>query len=143
MSITPYNSIDDIFGLTFDGFHKDLFYHPWRRNYYFPTKPELKLDMIENDENYVLTVDLPGVSKDDINVEIENGILTISAEKKNVKTDAKLHKQERLYGYVSRSITLPQDASEDILAKYTEGVLSITLNKTTEEGKNKKKIAIM
>jgi HSP20 family protein len=145
MSITPYNSIDDIFGLTLDGLHKDLFYHyPWHHKYYLsPAKPDMKLDMIENDDNWVLVADLPGVSKDEINVEIENGMLTISAEKKKVKTDAKLHRQERMYGMVSRSISLPQDASEDINAKYNEGVLTITLNKTTEEDKKRKKIAIM
>lgn len=95
----------------------------------------------EDEKAYYIEVDLPGVKKDDIHVDISDGVLTISGErkfKKEVK-EKDYYKVESSFGKFERSFRLPEDVKEDdIKAETKDGVLNITLPKTKKEEKKKK-----
>jgi len=98
-----------------------------------PESPRLKVDVTESNGAYLVTADLPGVKKDDIQVAIDGAQVTLSAEVKREKQIAEgervLH-TERVYGKLSRSFTLPQELDEaKAEAKFRDGVLELTLPK--------------
>ena len=93
------------------------------------------LDIHENDNAYTVVVPLPGVKPDDINVKMQNGVLSISGElpQPHVNDNSKVVVQERYYGKFSRSVTLPQSVDADkVEAAYEDGVLTLTLPKVPE-----------
>jgi HSP20 family protein len=109
--------------------------------------PTFDVDMVENEKSYVITADIPGVSKDNINISIENGILSISAEKtysRSSKDDDNnhYHFSERSHGSVSRSFYLPDNVKldDEYTAKYVDGVLTLVFNKN--ENSRRKLITI-
>jgi HSP20 family protein len=90
------------------------------------------MDIKETDKTYEVTVEMPGIQKEEINVSVKNHIMTISAEKKSEerKDGEKYHRVERFYGQTSRSFTLPPHVhKEDVKASYTNGVLHLTIPK--------------
>ncbi|MFO0691878.1 MAG: Hsp20/alpha crystallin family protein [Myxococcota bacterium] len=91
------------------------------------------VDITETNEEYRVRAELPGVSKDDVTVELDHGLLTIRGEKKSQR-DEKLEKGRRLectYGAFSRSFSLPQDADADqISARFKDGVLDVTIKRS-------------
>jgi len=92
-------------------------------------------DIIEGKDNYVLKLDLPGVSKNDVKISYSDGQLMISGERKQEKEskDSKYHRVERSYGKYYRSFTLPQKIQEDkIDAEFKDGQLTITVPKSEE-----------
>ena len=94
-------------------------------------KPEIRLDVEETAEAYLLRADLPGVAKDQIQVEINEDVVSITVEyKRETTTDAKALRIERASGSATRSIRLPVsvDASKAD-AKHVDGVLQLTLPK--------------
>ncbi len=95
----------------------------------------LPVDMIENDDNFVVSVELPGLKKDEIKMTVQNNVLTISGSKKHEfesKEDT-VHRVERSYGSFCRSISLPTTIdSSAIKASYDSGVLKVTLPKVEE-----------
>jgi HSP20 family protein len=91
------------------------------------------LDITEDDGHYNVTIELPGVAKDDVHVEVEEGILTVRGEKKSEKEEkrGKQRWTERSYGSFCRSFSLPANADPDhIEASYKDGVLTLVLAKT-------------
>jgi HSP20 family protein len=93
------------------------------------------LDVHENDKAYTVVVPLPGVSPDQINVKLQNGVLTISGEFEEPKVDenSKVVVRERYYGSFSRSVTLPESVDSDkVEATYDNGVLTLNLPKSPE-----------
>jgi HSP20 family protein len=94
------------------------------------------VDIIETETAYEITADLPGLSKEDVKVHIENGVLTISGDKKTAieKRDKnKYYHFERNYGKFTRSFSLPDHVdSASIDARYNNGVLDISIRKTEE-----------
>ena len=87
------------------------------------------MDLYETDDRYVLEMDLPGLQKKDIQIRVEDGVLTISGERHVDMPDECLC-QERWTGKFSRSITLPDAAdAEHIQAEYKNGVLRLTIPK--------------
>ena len=102
-----------------------------------------RLDIVSHDDAYICTAELPGVSSDNVKIEIKNNILTLSGEKKEeVKDDTKKHVTERYYGSFSREITLPEDIdAENVTAKQKDGVLTITIPRVAPK-KNVKSIEI-
>jgi HSP20 family protein len=95
--------------------------------------PQMKIDVSETDQNYLVRADLPGVSKEDISVLVEGNQVTISAEVREDKEEKtkKMLRRERSYGRVSRSFTLAHDVEQArSAAKYANGVLELTLPKT-------------
>ncbi len=94
----------------------------------------MKTDVKEEDNQYVVSIDLPGFSKEDINLELNEGYLTISASKNmnNDKNDKKgrLIRQERYSGSMQRSFYVgDQITEEDVKASFKHGVLSLTIPK--------------
>jgi HSP20 family protein len=93
------------------------------------------LDVSEDKENVYVAADLPGVEEKDIKLNLQNGILTLSGEKREEKEtkEKNFHRIERSYGSFSRSLALPcQVAAEKAIAKFKNGVLNVTLPKKEE-----------
>ena len=98
-----------------------------------PTAQKLRVDVTENAAGYVVRAEIPGVSKDDINVAIDGNQVEISAEVKNekeVKEGDKVLRSERYFGKVYRAFVLDHDIDEAATqAKYADGVLELKLAK--------------
>ena len=93
------------------------------------------VDIYENKDNIVLEAELPGMKSEDVNISIENNILTISGERKFEKKDDSdnFHRVERGYGSFTRSFTLPPTvSSENATAEFENGILHLTLAKREE-----------
>jgi HSP20 family protein len=91
------------------------------------------VDIIEDEKEWVVKTDLPEVKKEDVKVTVENGVLTITGERKLEKEekDTKYHRVERSYGSFFRSFTLPDAAdSPKVSAEFKEGVLKVHLPKS-------------
>jgi HSP20 family protein len=98
------------------------------------------VDIFEKNDHLVIRAEIPGVKKEDMDVRIENGVLTLHGERKNeteVK-EANAYRMERIYGTFTRSFTLPTtvDATK-VAATYKDGVLEVTVPKA-ETAKPKK-----
>jgi HSP20 family protein len=90
------------------------------------------VDIGENDKEYVVKAELPDVKKDDIKVNVDDGTLTISGERKVEKEEkgTKFHRVERAYGCFERSFTMPDDTDADqITSEYKDGILTVHLPK--------------
>jgi len=90
------------------------------------------LDVWETDGEVVYALDLPGIPEEDISVELEDGALTVTAqrERKQELSDDKLYRFERRFGTYSRTFALPQGVTEDqVKADYKNGVLEIHVAK--------------
>jgi len=98
-----------------------------------------RMDMKQTDKQYVITMDLPGMDKDKINIEIKDGMLTVSGERKSETQNNKnnqYYRQELSFGSFMQAIPLPEDAKPDqIDAKYNNGVLTLTLPRMKKEEK--------
>lgn len=93
------------------------------------------LDLVEEEENLVATVELPGLRKEDIQVSVEDGWLTIAGERKRDERykNAEAHRNERFYGRFHRVVSLPKPVKVDsVKATYRDGILTITMPKTEE-----------
>ena len=89
-----------------------------------------EVDISEDDQGYLLKADLPEMKKDDVRVTVEEGILSVSGERKNEKEDQKkkFHRIELSFGTFRRSFTLPEDAdSTKVTADLRDGVLRVHL----------------
>ena len=90
-------------------------------------------DITEDDKEYLIKTELPEMKKEDVKVTVENGVLTISGERKFEKEEKKkkYHRVERGYGTFMRSFTLPDDADANkIKADFKNGVLTLRLLKS-------------
>ena len=99
----------------------------------------------EADDAYYIEVDLPGVKKEDIDINVDENTLTISGIRKltEEKKEEEFYKVESMYGKFERSFSLPEDAdSENIEAKSENGVLEIKIPKVQKVEKTPKKIEI-
>jgi HSP20 family protein len=108
------------------------------RGFFAPVRVEgartpvtIKMDVTETADGYMIHAEMPGVKKEDINVEIEGNQVTITAESKREwekKEGDKVLRSERYYGNVYRSFTLPAELNEaSSEAKYDKGVLELKL----------------
>jgi HSP20 family protein len=93
--------------------------------------PQIRIDVSEAEGAYVVRADIPGVKKEDIKVDVEGNLVTISAETRaetEKKDGERVIHSERSYGRVSRSFTLGQEVDEKgASAKYADGVLELKL----------------
>lgn len=97
------------------------------------------MDVYESQDDYVMKIEVPGLSKDDVKVELNNGTMTIRGERKEEKEIKKedYHRVERFYGSFTRSFQLPQNADiTKVNANMREGVLELKIHKR-EEAKTK------
>jgi HSP20 family protein len=101
------------------------------------------VDLSENESNYTITVEIPGVQKNDVQVELQDGMLVIHGEKRSEREEKKDRSRyvERSYGSFSRAFDLPADADADRLeASFKDGVLTIRVPR--KEAVKPKQIAI-
>ena len=108
---------------------------------------EMRTDVQEHDDHFELAIDLPGFKKDEIQLHLDNGCLTVSAAKglDETKTDkqGKLIRQERYAGAMQRSFYVGTEVkAEDVSAKFEDGVLRLNVPKKHPELPEKKIIAI-
>jgi HSP20 family protein len=97
-----------------------------------------RVDIERENGSYVLTAEFPGVDKEDVHVDVKDGMLTIRGEKKNEVTEEKdgYRYSERVYGSFERSFRLSDKiSSDDIQAKLEKGVLTVTIPAPEEEAK--------
>ncbi len=104
----------------------------------------MRTDVKENDNSYEIDMDLPGFKKEDINVELENGYLTVSAAKTtdNDRTDGngRYIRRERFMGKAQRSFYIGDDVTqEDIKARFEDGILKLCIPKKDIQTVEKKK----
>jgi len=89
-------------------------------------------DVSETDDEYLIKAELPEVTKDDLNITVQEGVLTLAGERKEEKREdnEKLHRVERFHGTFARRFTLPDDADEQgIKAESKDGVVVIHIPK--------------
>jgi HSP20 family protein len=117
--------INDLFGESFDRSWRNLSSATW-----YPP-----VDVLESKDAYVLRAELPGMKREDFNLEVKDGMLTLSGERKSEKTTdgVKYRTVERVEGKFSRSFSLPETVKHDgIQATYKDGILEISLPKAEE-----------
>ena len=105
----------------------------------------IKTDIQDKGDSYVIEAELPGYTKDEINVEVNDDILTISAEKHTENNEENKNgyiRRERYYGSVSRSFNISEVEAGAITVKNENGVLTLTLPKKKEEIPQSHKIEI-
>ena len=102
------------------------------------------VDVAETDTHFEISAELPGMKKEDIQVDLENGRLSITGERsfRNEEEGKNYHRVENRYGSFSRSFYLPDSIDEDsISAKYEDGILNITIAKNEQKVKKQIEIA--
>lgn len=130
-----------IFNNTFtDDLFDDLFFPVSKKDTQstLGTFGAMRTDVKEYDDRYELEIDLPGLTKDDVKAELKDGLLTITAEKKQEtdesKDDGKFIRKERYYGKMQRSFCVGDDIKhDDIKANFAEGVLRLMIPKKAAE----------
>ena len=138
---------ESLFDRFFDDSLENEFFGTHNPLYGKHAKNLMKTDVKDVNDHYEVAVDLPGFQKDEVNVELENGYLTISAAKgldKDQKDDEGHYiRQERYSGSCSRSFYVGDIQPEDIHAKYEDGILKLTLPKADQKAiEHQNRIAI-
>jgi HSP20 family protein len=127
-NITRHDPFTDLV----DDFFKGFFVRPLYEGR-SEVAPRMKVDVAEKNGAYLVTAEIPGVKKEDIQIDIDGAQVTLSAEvkqEKEVAKDERVLHTERVYGKATRSFTLPQELDEEkVEAKYRDGVLELTLPK--------------
>jgi HSP20 family protein len=93
------------------------------------------MDLVETDEHFVLRADLPGLSEEDVSIELEDSVLTVAGERKAEHEEKKegFYRVERSFGQFRRSLTLPDGVDADgITASFDKGVLEVRIPKPEE-----------
>ncbi|MFZ5969238.1 MAG: Hsp20/alpha crystallin family protein [Bacillota bacterium] len=134
--LTPYNRKNrgierrprDIFDIEtmFEEFFSDTFFPS-----VFSNSGQMKVDIKENDNEYVVEAELPGVNKEDINLELLDERLTISVERNEHVNEERENyiRKERRYGSMSRTFIVPNIDNEKVTAKFENGVLHVNIPK--------------
>ncbi len=124
-------TFDHFLDTDFAGPERDLF---WPRSWQTAVSGTVPLDVVENDEDYIVTASVPGLKADEIELTMVNNQLMIKGEMKSDNTIAngRYHRREWRYGRFLRTVTLPGKVKEDdIEAKVQNGVLTVRLPKVT------------
>ena len=129
------------FDSLFDNFFAPANWKAQGENFFSP-----KVDIKDKQDHYLIQAELPGVSKDDIHITLQDGVLSLEAEVKQEdkeEKDGKLIRQERRYGRIQRSFTVGNTVQEhDISASFKDGILTIKAPKKTDSGSERKQIRI-
>lgn len=120
------NELDRLFDGPFSG---------WTRGSRVLSAWSPAVDLYEDKDNVTVKAEMPGLKKEDIDVSLEDGVLSISGERKTEKKfeDAETYRSERFVGRFQRTVTLPTDVKADqVKADYKDGILTVTLPKAEE-----------
>ncbi|WP_353238118.1 Hsp20/alpha crystallin family protein [Limnohabitans sp.] len=124
----PFHELRDPFS---DDFFKGFAMRPMYR--LMEGEPQMRLDLTEDEKNFFVKAEIPGVKKEDIKVSVDGNQVCLSAEVKKEKEEkqgSKIIRSERFFGSVSRTFTLDESVDQAAaLAKYEDGVLQLTLPK--------------
>jgi HSP20 family protein len=133
-NITRYTPFEDFF----NDFGKGFFVRPFAMPFPAETELKMKIDVKEDEKGYTVQADIPGVKKEDIQVDIDGDTISLRAEVKQEKEEKKGEKvvySERSFGMVSRSFSLPSEVDEKAAkAEYKDGVLTLALPKKANGG---------
>ncbi len=130
VNITRFNPLEDAFENLFRGVPVWLPSPETRA----PAPTQFRMDVTENDQEYQVLAEMPGVKKEEISITISGNEVAISAEVKHEKdvNDETVLRAERYYGKIQRAFALGQEVDEATAqAKYNDGVLELTLPKKT------------
>ena len=101
------------------------------------------LDVSETEKEIIVSAELPGMEEKDVDVSIQNGVLTIKGEKKEEKEGKNVYRMERRYGAFQRSVEIPSEIDKDKAeASYKNGVLTVKLPKTKAAQQEAKKVPV-
>ena len=118
--------------LLFDNFFDSFFENSFQNDF------SPKVDISETDKVFNFEFAVPGINKTDLSIEIKNGYLTVSGERKINNNDNNFHSIENGYGKFSRSFQLPDNIDENkISAKHKNGILNISIEKDAKTSMNK------
>lgn len=150
----PFETLRHEVDRLFDDFGNEFWRSPLRRSM-FETEPAFRrafevglapaVDIVEKEDAYEVTADLPGFDEKNIDVKLQNGSLCIKGERKSEKEETKkdYHLTEREFGSFERRFTLPEGVDPDkIEASLKKGVLTVTLPKKPEAQKPAKTIEV-
>jgi len=136
--LTRYNPALDLWAdhrHMLDRFFEEFFGEFVERRGEGPTVKVPAIDVSETDSEYLVRAEMPGLSQDNIEVSLDNGVLTISGkrETENREENEKVHRIERTYSAFERRIAVPRTVDPDrVSATYKDGVLEVRLPKTEE-----------
>ena len=139
-NVNAYNPFHDM-----EEFERSFFY-PFDSFFGTSDLAEFKTDLVDEGDSYLLEADLPGFDKKDIKLDIKDDVLTVKAERhsKTEEKDSqhKVIRRERSYGCYSRQFDVSGIKTDEIKAKYDNGVLKLTLPKKEEESPKSKTLEI-
>lgn len=105
-----------------------------------------QVDIESKDDHYVIHADFPGVNKADIQVSLENGILTLEAQRNDEQSEEKSGKvlrKERRFGKFTRSFHVPRNiAAEEVKGSFENGVLTLTIPKESQRAQDEQRVTI-
>ncbi len=139
-SLIPYGGQSRQLSDLFDDFERSFFPADRRQ------LPAFRTDIKDEGDHFLLEAELPGFRKEDIDLQLQDGVLTISAKHEETveskESEGKYVCRERRYGSFQRSFDVSGIREEDIGAAYDNGILRLTLPKVGEEAPQSRKIAI-
>jgi HSP20 family protein len=147
-SLTPYNKKNngldksrDNWGIGnfFDNFFDDNMFPA-----FFSVDHPMKADIRETDKEYIVDVEIPGVKKEDIKLDLRDDVLTVSVERNEEVNEERENfiRKERRYGAYNRSFNVEGVKNEEVTAKYNDGILTINLPKNEADKKKSRNIEI-
>lgn len=124
-----------------DFFNDSVFDDFFNRPFFYSKRQIMRTDLREEENHYLLDIELPGLNKEDIKLSLEDGYLTVGVEKeddKDQKDDqGRFIRRERFYGSCSRRFYVGSVNEADIQAEYKDGILTINVPKVQEADKKK------
>ena len=147
----PLATLQDQIDRLFEDFHSGWFRSPsFGSNFEAPAQRMTgwsvpATDVVEKEDAYEITAELPGMDEKDIDVSVANGVMTIKGEKKEEKEKKRkdYYLSERRFGSFQRSFRVPEGVDADkIDAAFQKGVLTVTMPKSAEAQKPEKKISV-
>lgn len=138
--ITPYGYKPTNIFKAFDDFEKNFF-----RGYDADFR-DFRTDIVEKDDKFIMSAELPGYNKEDINIDIKDDMFTISAEHKEEKDEkdkkGNYIRRERTYGSYQRSFDISNVDAQNIKAEYKNGILELEMPKLEQKPSTQKRIEI-